>query len=56
MKPRQLTDDVLDSFVKDLHDYVARHPLLGEDEGYDFLYDFVYTALEDYSNGYKNYN
>lgn len=60
--PRQLTDDGIQKFVSDLVEYLERTPLTfdekGEvtDEGYDHLKDFIYNELEDYSNGYVNYN
>lgn len=59
MGANTLTDDAIDSFIvslsewimKNKHSYVADH-----DPDYDRLTDFVYKELEDFSNGYKNYN
>ena len=55
----QLTDDAIESFVMNLADYLERHPLTIEEingDGYDHLKDFVFKELENYSNGYVNYN
>lgn len=59
MGTNTLTDDAIDGFIVSLsewimqnkHSYVADH-----DPDYDRLTDFVYKELEDFSNGYKNYN
>lgn len=62
MKPLQLTDDAIDAFVGKLVKYLENMPATFEDtgeisdEGYDWLKEFVFRELEDYSNGYVNYN
>jgi len=58
---KQLTDDGIQTFVVELVDYLERHPCTFEncqvtDEGYDHLKEFIFQRLEDYSNGYMNFN
>ena len=53
---KQLTDDDIQEIAADLHEYIQRTPLVSTEEGYDFFRDFVYSLLEDFSNGYVNYN
>lgn len=57
----QLTDDGISTFIGELIDYLERHPLTFDKdgitgEGYDHLSSFIYQRLEDYSNGYVNFN
>ena len=55
---KTLTDDAIDDVIVDLADYVQRHFAvnINEDRIYDSFSDFVFNLLEDYSNGYRNYN
>jgi hypothetical protein len=62
--PRQLTDDVINSFVYSLSEYLNRvlppekhmGSYFDTDDRYEPLREFVMSALESYSNGYVNYN
>jgi hypothetical protein len=56
----QLTDDAIDSIVFNLSEFLEDN-FLGKEyfesnEKYDKLSDEVFKLLEDFSNGYKNYN
>ena len=54
--PLILTDDKLTDVAFQIHEWIVRTPLAHTDEGYDHLKDLVFSLLEDYSNGYVNYN
>lgn len=56
----QLNDDGIDSIVFDLSEFLEDNFLgkdyFEKDEKYYKLSDEIFRLLEDYSNGYKNYN
>lgn len=51
-----LNDDKITDIAFQLHEYIIRTPLVFTDEGYDHLKEFVFSLLENYSNGYMNHN
>lgn len=55
---KQLTDDSLNEFTYDLSTYLADKFGIdyNNDALYDELKDLVFHNLDQYSNGYMNYN
>lgn len=61
MTDRVISEDTIDTFVLELHDFLEEHPLVmsDHDEGYAHFHEFIHQRFDKFWSPYireRNYN